>query len=42
MTRSLDRPFATGLAAMTVVTLIVGRLAMTSTWVDWAGTILGQ
>jgi len=42
MTRSLDRPFATGLAAMTVVTLIVGRLAMTSTWVDWAGTILKQ
>ena len=40
LTRSFDRPFAAGLAAMTVVTLIVGRLAMTSTWVDWAGMIL--
>ena len=40
LTRSFDRPFAMGLAVMAVVTLIVGRLAMTSTWVDWAGMIL--
>jgi hypothetical protein len=40
MTRSFDRPFATGLAAMVVVTLIAGRLAMTNVWVDWAGMIL--
>ena len=40
MTRSFDRPFAMGLAVMTVVTLIAGRLAMTSTWVEWAGMIL--
>ena len=40
MTRSFDRPFATGLAVLAVVTLIAGRLAMTSTWVDWAGMIL--
>ncbi len=40
MTRSFDRPFATGLAVMTVVTLIAGRLAMTNAWVDWAGMIL--
>ena len=42
MTRSFDRPFATGLAVMALVTLIAGRLAMTSTWVDWAGMILKQ
>ena len=40
MTRSFDRPFAMGLAVMVVVTLIAGRLAVTSTWVDWAGMIL--
>ena len=40
MTRSFDRPFATGLAVLAVVTLIAGKLAMTSTWVDWAGMIL--
>ncbi len=40
MTRSFDRPFAVGLAVMAVVTLIAGRLAMTSVWVDWAGMIL--
>ena len=40
MTRSFDRPFATGLAVMVVVTLIAGRLAMTGVWVDWAGMIL--
>ncbi len=40
MTRSFDRPFAMGLAVLAVVTLIAGRLAMTSTWVDWAGMIL--
>ncbi len=40
MTRSFDRPFAVGLAVLAVVTLIAGRLAMTSVWVDWAGMIL--
>jgi hypothetical protein len=40
MTRSFDRPFATGLAVFAVVTLIAGRLAMTNMWVDWAGMIL--
>ena len=40
MTRSFDRPFATGLAVLAVVTLMAGKLAMTSTWVDWAGMIL--
>jgi hypothetical protein len=40
MTRSFDRPFAMGLAVFVVVTLIAGRLATTSTWVDWAAMIL--
>ena len=40
MTRSFDRQFAMGLAAMAVVTLVAGRLAMTNVWVDWAGMIL--
>jgi hypothetical protein len=42
MTRSFDRQFAMGLAAMVVVTLVAGRLAMTNMWVDWAGMILKQ
>jgi hypothetical protein len=42
MTRSFDRQFAMGLAVLTVVTLMAGRLAMTSVWVDWAGMILRQ
>ncbi len=40
MTRSFDRPFAVGLAVYAVVTLVAGRLAVTSVWVDWAGMIL--
>jgi hypothetical protein len=40
MTRSFDRQFAMGLAVLAVVTLLAGRLAMTSVWVDWAGMIL--
>lgn len=40
MTRSFDRPFAMGLAVFVVVTMIAGRLAVTSTWVDWAAMIL--
>jgi hypothetical protein len=40
LTRSFDRQFAMGLAAMAVVTLIAGRLAVTNVWVDWAGIIL--
>jgi hypothetical protein len=40
MTRSVDRPFAVGLAIYAVVTLIAGRLAMTNMWSGWAGIIL--
>jgi hypothetical protein len=40
MTRSFDRQFAVGLAAMVVVTFVAGRLATTNMWVDWAGMIL--
>ena len=40
MTRTFDRPFAMGLAVYAVVTLVAGRLAVTSAWVDWAGIIL--
>jgi hypothetical protein len=40
MTRSFDRQFAMGLAVFAVVTLLAGRLAMTSVWVGWAGMIL--
>ena len=40
MTRSLDREFATGYAALVVVTVVAARLAVTSVWVSWAGTIL--
>jgi hypothetical protein len=40
MTRSFDRQFAMGLAVFAVVTLVAGRLAVTSMWVDWAGMIL--
>ena len=40
MTRRFDREFATGYAALVVVTVLAARLAVTSVWVDWAGTIL--
>jgi hypothetical protein len=40
LTRSFDRPFATGLAVMAMMTLVAGRLATTNIWVDWAGIIL--
>jgi hypothetical protein len=40
MTRSFEREFAVGLAVMVVVTVLAGKLAMTGTWVEWAGTIL--
>jgi len=40
LTRSFDRPFAVGLAVYAVVTLMAGRLAMTSMWGDWAGMML--
>ncbi|MGA2747093.1 MAG: hypothetical protein ABSE44_20520 [Candidatus Sulfotelmatobacter sp.] len=40
LTRSFDRQFALGLAVMAMVTLVAGRLAMTSVWGDWAGIIL--
>jgi hypothetical protein len=40
LTRSFDRQFALGLAVLAMVTLVAGRLAMTSVWSDWAGIIL--
>jgi hypothetical protein len=40
MTRSLDREFATGYAALITVSLIVSRMAMTNAWVSWAGIIV--
>jgi len=40
MTRSFDRPLAAGLAALTAVTLVVPRLALTGTWSNWAVLIL--
>lgn len=40
MTRSFDREFATGFAALMLVTLVVSRLAATDQWVNWAGMIL--
>ncbi len=42
MTRSFEREFVVGYAALVAVTLAVSRLAMTSVWVNWTGTILKQ
>lgn len=40
MTRKVDREFVVGYAAFVVVTVVASRLAVTSVWVNWAGTIL--
>lgn len=40
MTRSLDRYFAVSYAACAVVLIAGAELAMTNTWMDWAGVIL--
>jgi hypothetical protein len=40
MTRSFDRDFATGYAALVLATIIAARLAVTNVWVSLAGTIL--
>ncbi len=40
MTRSFEREFAAGYAALVAVTLIVSRMAMTNVWVSWAGMIV--
>jgi len=40
MTRSLDRPYAAGLALLTAVTLVVPSLAITGMWSNWAALIL--
>ena len=40
MTRRVDREFAAAYAAFVVVTVVASRLAVTSVWVSWAGTIL--
>lgn len=40
MTRSLDRDFAAGYAALVLVTVVAARLAVTSVWLSWAATIL--
>ena len=42
MTRSFEREFVVGYAALVAVTLAVSRLAMTNVWVNWTGTILKQ
>ena len=40
MTRSVDRAFSMGLAALVVITAVVTKLSLTNLWVDWAATIL--
>lgn len=40
ITRKVDREFAAGYAAFVVATVLASRLAVTSVWVNWAGTIL--
>ena len=40
MSRSLEREFVVGYAALVVVSLAVSRLAMTDVWVSWAGMIV--
>jgi hypothetical protein len=37
MTRTVDREFATGYAALVVVTVVAARLAVTNVWINWAG-----
>ena len=40
MTRTFDRDFAAGYAALILVTVLAARLAVTNVWIKWAGTIL--
>jgi hypothetical protein len=40
MTRSVDREFSAGYAALVVVTVVAARLAVTNVWVNCAGAIL--
>ena len=40
MTRTVDREFAAGYAALVVVTIVAARLAVTNMWINLAGTIL--
>jgi hypothetical protein len=40
VTRTFEREFAIGYAALLVVSVVVARLAETDTWVSWAGMIL--
>lgn len=40
MTRSLDRWFAAGYALFVIAFIVSEKLSLTSTWSDWAGTIL--
>jgi hypothetical protein len=40
MTRRFERDFASGLAALVVVTAVAAWLSVTNLWVDWAETIL--
>ena len=40
VTRTFEREFAVGYAAFVVATVVVSRLALTSLWGNWAGTIL--
>ncbi len=40
MTRTVDREFAAGYAALVLVTVVAARLAVTNVWISWAGTIL--
>jgi len=40
LTRNVDRWFAGGYAACMVVLVVASKLSLTSTWMNWAGTIL--
>ncbi|HEY2466229.1 MAG TPA: hypothetical protein VGI45_00120 [Terracidiphilus sp.] len=40
MTRSFEREFAVGLAALVLVSVVAAGLAETNVWVNWAGMIL--
>jgi hypothetical protein len=40
MSRRVEREFAVGYAAFVGLTVVASRLALTSVWVNWAGTIL--
>ena len=42
MTRTLEREFVAGYAALVAVSLAVSRLAITNVWVSWAGILAKQ